>query len=140
MIIYRVRHYKSLIEFNNIEEATSYAVLHNLDQPEQVEKINTESYDPYFAAEESIKKGREISEFMLLELNAKAKAYKQATGISLGSGLISLNANLENFLNKGALEPDAINEIQKIVATGQVDNLLDVYASALIQIDDFLGV
>ena len=98
------------------------------------------AYDSVMAAQLSINKGREIAESMLLELNSRAKAYKQATGVAVGSGLINLNSKLENYLNKGALEPDAINEIQVIVNSGQVDSFLDVYADALIRIDDFLGV
>ena len=119
------------LSLDDIPEGLSY---------ETIEFSEVEEYDPYSAAQLSIGKGREIAEYMLFELNARAKAYKNSTGIAIGSGLISLNLNLESFLNKGALEPDAIVEIQRIVATGQVDNLLDVYASALLQIDDFLGV
>lgn len=101
--------------------------------------VEENDYDPAAAAQASISKGREIAEYMLVELNTRAKAYKQATGIAIGSGLIDLNSKLENYLIKGALEPDAINEIQRIVNTGQVDNLLDLYADALVRIDNFLG-
>lgn len=119
------------LSLDDIPEGLSY---------EPIEFSEVEEYDPHNAAQLSIGKGREIAEYMLLELNARAKAYKQATGVAVGSGLIDLNSKLESYLNKGALEPDAINEIQVIVNSGQVDNFLDVYADALVRIDNFLGV
>ena len=124
--------------FADHKEALEFAG--NTDLLESIEVDDSIPYDPVMAAQLSINKGREIAESMLLELNSRAKAYKQATGVAVGSGLIDLNAKLENYLNKGALEPDAINEIQVIVNSGKVDNFLDVYADALIRIDDFLGV
>ena len=119
------------LSLGDIPEGLSYEI---------IEFSEVEEYDPYNAAQLSIDKGREIAESMLLELNSRAKAYKQATGIAVGSGLIDLNSKLENYLNKGALEPDAINEIQVIINSGKVDKFLDVYADALIRIDNFLGV
>ena len=119
-------------------EALEFAV--NVALVESIEVDDSIPYDSVMAAQLSINKGREIAESMLLELNSRAKAYKKATGIAVGSGLIDLNSKLENYLNKGALEPDAINEIQVIINSGQVDSFLDVYADALIRIDDFLEV
>lgn len=136
--MFEVTHGNSKIEFSTQEEVDTYLQTHGSLPFKEFQKTIENAYDPYIAAQESIKKGREIAEYMLLELNAKAKVYKNATGIAIGSGLISLNVDLENFLNKGALDPDAIGEIQRIVATGQVDSFVDVYANALIQIEEFL--
>ena len=139
VIKYSVKHSKGIREFLDQTEANSFAQENN-STVDVIEFDDVIPYDPIMAAQLSINKGREIAESMLLELNSRAKAYKHATGIAVGSGLIDLNSKLENYLNKGALEPDAINEIQVIINSGKVDNFLDVYADALIRIDDFLGV
>jgi len=138
VIKYSVKHSKGIREFLDQTEANNFAQENN-SAVDVIEFDDVIPYDPIMAAQLSIDKGREIAESMLLELNSRAKAYKQVTGIAVGSGLIDLNSKLENYLNKGALEPDAINEIQVIVNSGQVDNFLDVYTDALIRIDNFLG-
>lgn len=98
-----------------------------------------EAYDSVMAAQLSINKGREIAEYMLLELNAKSKEYKQSTGLRIGKSLRESHRNLREALELGDLD-EAIVEIQTIVNSGKVDSFLDVYAEALIRIDDFLGV
>lgn len=95
------------------------------------------AYDQYEAQARSMAFGSNLAGDMTLDLGARAKAYRQATGQSVGSGLISVNAKLEQFLLKGDMV-NAIDEIGVVVATGLVDSFVDVYASALLKINDFL--
>ena len=126
---YRYKEGSKIIETLTVPNASVFEVIEYDPNP----------YDAVTAQLASMDFGKQLVNSMLIELGARAKAHKQATGQAVGSGLIDLNSKLENYLNKGALEPDAINEIQTIVNSGQVDSFLDVYADAIIRIDDFLG-
>lgn len=127
---------KKLITFDEAQADQWLVTFGGVKTSEDTSEENT--YNSTTAAELSIEKGREIAESMLLELNAKSKEYKQATGLKIGKSLRDSHRSLREALELGDLD-DAINEIQTIINSGQVDNFLDVYADALIRIDNFLG-
>lgn len=118
-------------------------IIESLTIPEgfQYETIEyTENIPDFFESHFiSMDFGKKLASRMALELGARAKQLRIENGLNMGSSLIDINSKLEKYLNLGALYPDALSEISLIVDSGQVDNFLPIYASAVLQIEDFLN-
>ena len=100
-----------------------------------------ESEIDYIAAQQNAMVfGKSLAESLAMQIGAKAKKIRIENGIVLSTSLVDINEKLEAYLNKGALYPDALSEIEAIVSSGQVDNFIDIYADTVLRIDSFLGV
>lgn len=107
----------------------------------EIIEFQEDSSIDYLAAQQSAMSfGRNLADSLAVQIGARAKQIRLEQGIILSASLVDLNAKLESYLNKGALYPDALLEIESIVASGKVDNFIDIYAEAVLRIDSFLGV
>lgn len=137
MVKYRVTHLKGFREFNTESDADVFAVEIAGTKTEIV--IEPNAFDYKETQQQAMRFGENLAIQLALELGAKAKQLRIENGLNVGSSLIDINSKLEKYLKLGALYPDALSEISLIVDSGQVDNFLPIYASAVLQIEDFLN-
>lgn len=137
-IKYRVKTGRGYREFSEDEYgfASEYAVQNNSSI--ETLAIPEPQYDSMLAAELSIAKGKELAEYMLIQLNSKSKEYTKRTGSKINKSLRDSHRKLRESLELGDLE-EAVLDIQVIVNSGAVDNFLYLYADAVLKISEFLG-
>lgn len=139
MIKHRVKKNKSVIEFGSESEALAYASAQLGEYLGAIEDFELDVYDYESAQRDAVKFGKFLADEMTIAMGAKAKKLRIEQGLILGGSLVDINSKLERYLLKGALYPDAMNEIAEIVDSGQVDQFLDIYSSAALQIEDFIN-
>lgn len=137
-IKYRIKTGRGYREFTEEEYdlASEYAVQNNSSI--ETLTIPESQYNSILAAELSIAKGKELADYMLIQLNSKSKEYTKRTGSKINKSLRDSHRKLRESLELGDLE-EAVLDIQVIVNSGTVDNFLDLYADVLLRIDNFLG-